>query len=176
MTLPTSGALSLSAIQTEFGGSNPISMSEYYAGGANVPSGTTGTNGQVPASGALSFNIFHGTTRESELSIVAADVSANADGFGAFTGNPEAHASVTPSGGSGSYSSFTHEYVSGDVLNLDPNGSVQNPGIYKSGGISVPPLGASSLSAVYRVTVQDSEGHTASDTYNVTLTCTSTND
>ena len=37
----TSGALALSEIQTEFGGSNPISLSEYYAGGSNVSSGTT---------------------------------------------------------------------------------------------------------------------------------------
>ena len=37
MTLQTSGAISLSQVQSEFGGSNPISMSEYYRGGANVP-------------------------------------------------------------------------------------------------------------------------------------------
>ena len=37
MTLQTSGAIALSQVQTEFGGSNPISMSEYYRGGANVP-------------------------------------------------------------------------------------------------------------------------------------------
>ena len=40
MTLPSSGTLSLSQIQTEFTGSNPISMSEYYKSGGNgyVPS------------------------------------------------------------------------------------------------------------------------------------------
>jgi hypothetical protein len=40
MTLPASGALSFSNIQTEFGGSNPISLSEYYKSGGNgyVPS------------------------------------------------------------------------------------------------------------------------------------------
>ena len=40
MTLPSSGTLSLSQIQTEFTGSNPISMSEYYK---------SGNNGYVPA-------------------------------------------------------------------------------------------------------------------------------
>lgn len=35
MTLPSSGTLSLSQIQTEFTGSNPISMSEYYKSGGN---------------------------------------------------------------------------------------------------------------------------------------------
>lgn len=34
MTLQTTKAISLSNIQTEFGGSSPISMSEYYRGGA----------------------------------------------------------------------------------------------------------------------------------------------
>jgi hypothetical protein len=62
MTLPTSGPLSLTDIQTEFGGTNPISLNEYYAGGGLVPSGTTGTNGAVPSSGAISINSFYGTS------------------------------------------------------------------------------------------------------------------
>lgn len=61
MALPSSGALSLSAIQTEFGGANPISISEYYAGGGYVPAGTSGTYGAVPSSGAISFQKFYGT-------------------------------------------------------------------------------------------------------------------
>ena len=52
MTLPTSGPLTLANIQSEFGGSNPISLNEYYAGGAYVPAGTSGTYGAVPSSGA----------------------------------------------------------------------------------------------------------------------------
>lgn len=40
MTLPSSGTLSLSDLQTEFSGAHPISMSEYYKSGGNgyVPS------------------------------------------------------------------------------------------------------------------------------------------
>jgi hypothetical protein len=62
MAIPSSGAISLSTIQTEFGGSNPISLSEYYAGGAYVPAGTTGTYGAVPSSGEISIRNFYGTT------------------------------------------------------------------------------------------------------------------
>lgn len=62
MALPTSGPISLSDIQGEFGGSNPISLSEYYAGGGLVPSGTSGTNGPVPSSGAISLSNFYGTS------------------------------------------------------------------------------------------------------------------
>jgi hypothetical protein len=62
MALPASGPLSLGDIQTEFGGTNPISISEYYAGGAFVASGTSGTYGAVPSSGAISIQNFYGTT------------------------------------------------------------------------------------------------------------------
>ena len=62
MALPSSGPLTLANIQTEFGGSNPISLSEYYAGGGLVPPGTTGTYGAVPSSGTISIRNFYGTT------------------------------------------------------------------------------------------------------------------
>lgn len=82
MALPTSGPLSLSAIQGEFGGSNPISLSEYYAGGAYVPAGTTGTYGAVPSSGAISIRNFYGT---SNVVVNFSDwsVSAAAGGYSA---------------------------------------------------------------------------------------------
>ena len=53
MTLPASGTkISLSDIQTNLGGANPISLSEYYRGGtyipstssSNIPETSTGTN------------------------------------------------------------------------------------------------------------------------------------
>jgi len=43
MTLQTSGAISLSQVQSEYGGSNPISMSEYYRNGSYVPSSNVGS-------------------------------------------------------------------------------------------------------------------------------------
>ena len=63
MPLPSSGPLSLNDIQTEFGGTNPISLNEYYAGGANVPAGTSGTYGAVPSSGTISIRNFYGTSK-----------------------------------------------------------------------------------------------------------------
>lgn len=59
MTLQSSGAISFSNIQAEFGNSNPISLSEYYRGGLNVPSGITA----IPASGAIHVSNFYGTTK-----------------------------------------------------------------------------------------------------------------
>ena len=55
MALPASGPLTLQNIQTEFGGSNPIGINEYYAGGGLVPPGTSGTFGAVPSSGQISI-------------------------------------------------------------------------------------------------------------------------
>jgi len=49
VTLPGSGPLSLGNIQTEFGGSAPTSISEYYSAAAGVP-----------GSGPISFSQFHG--------------------------------------------------------------------------------------------------------------------
>lgn len=52
MVLPASGnSLSLSQIQTEFGGSDPISLSEYYS-----------ASGAIPASGMISISDFFGAS------------------------------------------------------------------------------------------------------------------
>ena len=62
------GSLSLSEIQAEFGGSNPIALSEYYAGSGLVTSGTVGyPNGSavsIPSSGAISISNFYGASAE----------------------------------------------------------------------------------------------------------------
>ena len=59
MALPNSGSLSLSQIQSEFGGSNPISLSEYYRGGSLVPNHSL--TGNIAASGTISVNMIYGT-------------------------------------------------------------------------------------------------------------------
>lgn len=58
MALQSSGTIDLTDIQTEFGGTNPIGLSEYYRGGAN----TTSNNSNVPTSGAISLSDFYGGT------------------------------------------------------------------------------------------------------------------
>ena len=52
MALPASGPISLSQIQTEFGGTNPISISEYY--------GVIAAPGGIPSSGPISIGNFYG--------------------------------------------------------------------------------------------------------------------
>ena len=60
MALQSSGTISLANVQSEFGGSNPISISEYYRGGAEVPN--VSINNSIPTSGAISLSNFYGGT------------------------------------------------------------------------------------------------------------------
>ena len=63
MALDSSGALALSEIQTEFGGSNPIGMSEYYGDGDYVPDGSADGDGNaIPESGAIDISDFYDTS------------------------------------------------------------------------------------------------------------------
>ena len=54
MALPSSGSLSLSQIQGEWGGSNPIGLNEYYLG--SLPTGRT-NYGSIPSSGTIKLPI-----------------------------------------------------------------------------------------------------------------------
>lgn len=54
------GAIKHSDIQSEFGGANPISQSEYYRGGALVPNHPNNTN--IPTSGAIKISDFYDTS------------------------------------------------------------------------------------------------------------------
>lgn len=58
MALPSSGVLTLNDIQTEFGGTNPIDLSDYYRGGGLVPN--SGPNAAIPTSGVISVTDFYG--------------------------------------------------------------------------------------------------------------------
>lgn len=75
MALPVSGPLSLANIQAEFGGSNPISLSEYYRGGAYVPN--TANTATIPTSGPISISNFYGTQKSYTNTQVANYMDAN---------------------------------------------------------------------------------------------------
>jgi hypothetical protein len=62
MTLQSSGAISMSQIKDEFGGSGSHALSEYYALAGLGVSG-------IPASGAISFSQFHGKSNQVTTSV-----------------------------------------------------------------------------------------------------------
>ncbi len=86
MALPASGALSLSDLQSEFGGSNPISLGEYYKGSSLVPATlsylnySTGISGAyVPASVPSTGTIRLGGFYRSDLAKVYTGLYSGAD-------------------------------------------------------------------------------------------------
>jgi hypothetical protein len=152
MALPSSGPLSLADIQTEFGGSNPISLSEYYAGGGLVPPGTTGTYGAVPSSGEISIRNFYGTAASGPLAITISPSSLYNifSGTGTVTSDP---ATGTATGGSGGYS-YAWTFLSGNSYTINNPftatatfSTFLSAGQFKSGN--------------YRCTVTDSSSATA---------------
>jgi hypothetical protein len=166
MTLPTSGPLSLSDIQTEFGGVNPIGLDEYYAGGAYVPAGTTGTNGPVPSSGAISISNFYGTSNIPALSVTADDVSGFDSGpsfIGSVTSSDSPN--TTPTGGVAPYTyAWTELGTSSGNTPSVSSSTAQNPS-WTAFVEDVEP----SIST-WRVTVTDSATTTAFTDITVTLT------
>ena len=65
MTLQASGAISLANVQTEFGGSAPTSISEYYRGGGIVPLVDGSAN--IPGSGTISLSDFYGADGDADV-------------------------------------------------------------------------------------------------------------
>lgn len=79
MPLPSSGPISFSDIQSQFGGTNPISLSEYYRGGGFVTN--TGVNNTIPTSGAISVNNFYNTYGRVPIAVT---ISANTNNYDAY--------------------------------------------------------------------------------------------
>ena len=75
MALPNSGSISLADIQTEFGGSNPIGLNEYYRNGSYV----TPNNTNVPTSGLIDFNDFYGSETATFIAASGGSVSTQGD-------------------------------------------------------------------------------------------------
>jgi hypothetical protein len=80
MAIVSSGAVSLGAIQTEFGGSNPISLSEYYQGGGVIGDGVYPNT--IPASGVIQLDDFY----SAKATHAYAGVSSNTTVYSACIG------------------------------------------------------------------------------------------
>jgi hypothetical protein len=138
MAVPT-GTVTLADIQLEFGGTDPISLNEYYRGGIYVPNGT-GTS-SIPTSGAINLQSFRGTSKTATVTYAiigggggggAGQDDDGGAGYGLYatSGGPSSIAgdniqTITAPGGSGGYS-FAFPYY-------DPPGDGQST-IYGPGG------------------------------------------
>lgn len=96
MALPESGPLSLSDIQAEFGGTNPIGLSEYYKGGAFVLNTDYAPN--VPTSGTISLSDFYGARR---TTLTTVTYTTTGDNFAVMPATVVGNLIVTMTGGAG---------------------------------------------------------------------------
>ena len=109
MAIPTSKPLSLSAVQTEYGGSNPISLSEYYS------------LGNAPASGEITlWADFNGTSASVSLDTTIDFTNAAILYSGGGTGynSPTTGSFSTASADEDAWASFTtlDEYTNGAIF------------------------------------------------------------
>ena len=113
MPLQSSGAISLANVQTEFGGSNPIGINEYYG----VASG-------VPASGTISLYDFYGKSATAPVSatVVSNSVSVNEGNTATFTINTTNFPSgtlywtiLTSNMNASDFTDFTGDALSGSI-------------------------------------------------------------
>ena len=88
MAVTGSAPISITDLVTEFGGSAPHSLTEYYRGGSLVPNTTT--NASVPASGAISLTDFFGsssvTAWSTTMTVNGITGKISEAGYGAFGG------------------------------------------------------------------------------------------
>lgn len=103
--MPVPNNPKLSDIQAEFGGTNPIELSEYYSGGPLVPAGAPAPEGPIPSSGQISVGQFRGAENVVFIDASGGSVSTSGDykihtftGPGTFTvntvGNPAGSTTV----------------------------------------------------------------------------------
>ena len=78
MTVPSTNT-KLTGIQTEFGGSNPVQLSEYYSGGPLVPAGVVAPNGPIPSSGQISIGQFRGAVSAEFVAATGGSISTVGD-------------------------------------------------------------------------------------------------
>ena len=99
MAIPASGPVTLAALQTEYGGTDPVSLNEYYRGGLYVPIGT-GT-ATIPSSGAISLDNFRGTSKTATVTYAIIG-GGGAGGFGVDDGGEGNRGTYGDAGGASS--------------------------------------------------------------------------
>ena len=137
MALPSSGPLAFTNIQTEFGGTNPIGLNEYYRGGGLVPVSSTTTT--IPSSGTIAANNFYGTANRVDVPLTIGSPTYNYDvyanrGPGYIAGKSNVNVTVSPGVLVGSTSTGTYamlvpsSFSPGDAVTITNNGVIQGRG------------------------------------------------
>ena len=147
MALPSSGTISLNDLQTEFGGSNPIEISEYYRGGSRVPNITV--NNSVPTSGQISLSNFYGAQAAdpnptafdfSNIGLSGSDFASGNTNTVTITGiNVPITLDFRTTAGSLQVSGFGFPSASSQVL-IYVNGNLVTPNLANNMDLFAPPI------------------------------------
>jgi len=134
MTIKSSGSsLAISEIAAEFGGSTPHSMSEYYAGGDNVPSST----GDIASSGSNAMSNFYGTSNRIIITLTISGDTANYNIFSNKGGTYSAglsdvtlvnNATISSSSTGTAAVDTGSGWASGDTITIDNNSTIVGDG------------------------------------------------
>ncbi len=112
MAIASSGAISISDISSEFGGSGARSLSDYYAGAGLVASLLTDTSGNaVPSSGTIKFSDFYTTAKFVAGSFTTLSGSSTAT---VPTGANAMHVQFAVAGGGGGCGGADYDSVGGE--------------------------------------------------------------
>lgn len=174
MALQVSGAISILDIATEFGGSAPHSLSEYYRGGGLVPD--TPTNSGVPTSGAISLANFYGAAA------FVPDVTPNAVNWANITGiGSGQNSNQTITGinttitlsfnNSTSPSAIVSVYVNNSFVDSNVNGQTTNFTVNNNDVVYFSAAGNFGEAPSGTVTVRNvSDGNVVLDTFTINIT------
>ena len=112
MAIASSGAISISDISSEFGGSGARSLSDYYAGAGLVASLLTDSSGNaVPSSGTIKFSDFYTTAKFVAGSFTTLSSSASVT---VPTGANALHVQFAVGGGGGGCGGADYDSVGGE--------------------------------------------------------------
>lgn len=158
MAVPSTN-VGMSNIQTEFGGSNPISLSEYYRGGPLVPTSSPAPNGPIPTSGQIAMGQFRGAVK-AEFVFANGGTVVNSGNYRIHTFNNPGTFTVTNAGNSGGSNKVGYQVVAGGGGGGTKRGGGGGAGGYREGktpGYTASPAATSTLVPVsvtsYPITV-----------------------
>lgn len=151
MPLPSSGPISFSDIQSQFGGSNPISLSEYYRGGAFVTNAPI--NNTIPTSGAISVGNFYSTSGRVAINVTISSNTTNYNAYDNRTGGYipgvsdltyTINSGVVIGGSSTGFEAFsvTSSFLSTDTVTIVNNGRITGAGGAGGNGANFSPGGS----------------------------------
>jgi len=133
MPIPGPGtAISMTTIATEFGGTVPHSLSEYYRGGGLVPN--TPGNAAIPTSGQIAMNNFYGAANRTAVALTISGNTYNYDvyanrGPAYVAGATDVTVTVNPGVFVGSTSTGAYALLVPSAFNPGDNVTIVNNGV-----------------------------------------------